>query len=679
MRQIHRTPGGKSLSAGWADWRTPVVGLLLGQFVFAALLGLTQTGALQALELLVYDHVLRWQPLTPPDKRIVLIGETEADIQRWGHPLPDSVLAEALERLAQGRPRVIGVDKYRDLPAPPGSERLDQTIRNHPEIVWVMKFGNAAAREPAIAPPAILANSDRIGFSDVPLDEEGLVRRGLLFLDDGRQVVSAFSLIVALRYLQAEGIRLQPDPENPDHLRLGPTTLPPLATDEGGYVHADTAGYQYLLDYRGRLSAKQIYTLTEVLEGRAPAAQFTDKIVLLGSMAVSLRDDFQMPVRHFLMDTPSSTPMSDRPGRIAGVALHALQINQLLRFALAGDAPIRGLSHHVEIAWLWLWCMIGFGLTLCRWRFRWLLALMAGALVALGGMGLLAWSHHVWLPLATPALGLALVAALSGGYRSVHDYVEKRLLMNLLVRHVAPEVADTLWRERERLVAGGRLIPQRLTATVLFADIQGFTTIAETLEPARLMDWLNVYMEAMTQVVMTHEGVIKQYVGDQIMALFGAPVPRQTEAEIASDAMQAVQCALDMGERLQHLNTAWAGQRLPTIAVRIGLCTGPLIAGSLGGRQRIEYAVVGDTVNIASRLESFDKEAHFSAGSACRILISASTFRHVDHRFQVTNVGRIKFKGKQQEITVYRVDGPSLTPDCASAAGACRPDSTLPE
>lgn len=654
-------PGGKSLSAGWADWRTSAVSLLLGQFVFAALLSLTQTGALQALELRVYDRILLWQSLTRPDKRIVLIGETEADIQRWGHPLPDSVLAEALERLAQGRPRVIGVDKYRDLPAPPGSERLDQTICNHPEIVWVMKFGNAAAREPAIAPPAILANSDRIGFSDVPLDEEGLVRRGLLFLDDGRQVVSAFSLVVALRYLQAEGIRLQPDPENPDHLRLGATTIPPLATDEGGYVHADTAGYQYLLDYRGRLSAQQIYPLTDVLEGRVPAAQFTDKIVLLGSMAVSLRDDFQIPVRHFLADppSPSSTPMSDRPGRIAGVALHALQINQLLRFALAGDMPIRGLSYQVEIAWLWLWCVAGSGLTLCRWRFRWLLALMAGALVTLGGLGLLAWSRHVWLPLATPALGLTLGAALSGGYRSVHDYVEKRLLMNLLVRHVAPEVADTLWRERERLVTGGRLIPQRLTATVLFADIQGFTTIAETLEPAQLMDWLNVYMEAMTQVVMTQGGVIKQYAGDQIMALFGAPVPRQSEAEIARDAMQAVQCALDMGERLQHLNAVWAGQRLPTIAVRIGLCTGPLVAGSLGGRQRIEYAVVGDTVNVASRLESFDKEAHFSAGSAYRILISESTFRHVNHRFQVTNVGPIKFKGKQQAIMVYRVDGPS--------------------
>jgi adenylate cyclase len=112
-----------------------------------------------------------------------------------------------------------------------------------------------------------------------------------------------------------------------------------------------------------------------------------------------------------------------------------------------------------------------------------------------------------------------------------------------------------------------------------------------------------------------------------------------------------------MGERLQRLNTAWAGQHLPTIAMRIGLCTGSLVAGSVGGRQRIEYAVVGDTVNIASHLESFDKDAHFIVGSVCRILISESTFRQVGSRFQVTEVGQFKFKGKQQQTTVYQVDG----------------------
>ena len=646
------------LSNGFTNGRALVVCLLFGHLVFVGLLGLWYVGALQALEFLAYDQHLRRQTLTPPDERIVLIGETEADLRRWGYPLPDGILAEVLERLAQGRPRVIGVDKYRDLSVPPGSERLDQLLRRHPEVIWVTKFGNFAARDPAIDPPPALADTDQVGFSDVPIDEDGRVRRGLLFLDDGRQVFTAFALAVVLRYLQPERLTPQPDPDHPAHLRLGATTIPPLTADAGGYIHADTAGYQYLLDYRGRVSATRIYTLSDVLQGRLPVAQLADNIVLLGAMAESLSDEFQVPVRHFIADAPSlSRPAGDPSGRIAGVALHALQVNQLLRFALAGDAPIRGVSGFAEMIWLWGWCMAGVGLARCRWRFRWLLLLMAGALAVLAGIWQAAFLEHLWLPLAAPALGLTITAALVTVYLSVRGRAEKRLLMNLFARHVAPEVADTLWRERKRLVAGGRLLPQRLIATVLFADIRGFTPIAEILEPAQLMDWLNVYMEAMTQVIMAHGGVIKQYVGDEIMALFGVPVPRQTEAEMARDAMQAVRCALAMGEQLRQINMQWTEQKSPTIAVRIGIYTGPLVAGSLGGSQRLEYAVVGDAVNIASRLESFDKETHDLVNNPCRVLIGETTFRYLDGQFRVTEMGRVKFKGKQQEIAVYRVEG----------------------
>jgi adenylate cyclase len=640
------------------EYRAPWFCLLLGHLVYAGLLILWHFGALQSLELMAYDQGLRWQPPDPPDERIVLVGETEADIQRWGYPLPDQVLADALERLAQGRPRVIGVDKYRDLPAPPGSERLNQLLRHHPKIVWVMKFGNSAARESAIAPPAALANSDRIGFSDIPLDEDGLIRRGLLFLDDGQQSAMAFALVVALRYLQPEHIVLQPDPERPDRLRFGATTIPPLAANEGAYVRADAAGYQYLLDYRGRLNAARIHTLSDLLEGRLPAEHLTDKIVLLGGMAESLRDDFQVPVPGLIAgETPGSIPVGGHGGRVAGVALHALQVNQLLRFALRGDAPIRGWPEFIEMGWLWLWCVMGVGLALCRLRFRWLLFLMTSALVLLIGLWQAAFLQQIWLPLAVPALGLTIAAALSTVYLSVYERAERQLLMQLFSRHVAPEVAEIIWRERKRFIVSGRLLPRRLTATVLFADIRGFTPIAETLEPARLMDWLNDYMEAMAQVVMAHGGVVKQYAGDEVMALFGVPAPRQTETEVSHDARQAIQCALAMGDRLRQLNAGWVEQGLPTIAVRVGIHTGPMVAGSVGGSQRLEYAVVGDTVNTASRLENFEKDAHQTVNGICRILISEATGRYLDGRFRMTEVGQVRLKGKQREIKIYRVDG----------------------
>ncbi|HAS51442.1 MAG TPA: adenylate/guanylate cyclase domain-containing protein, partial [Gammaproteobacteria bacterium] len=564
---------------------------------------------------------------------------------------------ELLERLAQAKPRVIGVDKYRDLPIQPGSEQLDQVLRSHPEIIWIMKFGNAIAHAPPINPPPALINTDRVGFNDIPVDPDSRIRRGLLFLDDGEHAATAFALIVALRYLQPEQIVPQADPQHPDYLRLGATTIPPLATDEGSYADIDAAGYQYLMDFRGRLSAKQIYTVTDVIEGRVPAIQLADKIVLIGGMAESLRDDFYIPVRNFIADALSSwTPAGDTTGRIAGVVLHALQVNQLLRFALAGDAPIRGLAHRIEVGWLWLWSMMGIGLALCRLRFWLLLMLMAGALTILAGIWYWVFLQHLWLPVIAPALGLTLVAALSTTYLSVHGHAEKRLLMRLFARHVAPEVADAVWRERRQLIDGGRLLSQRLTATVLFTDIRGFTSISETMDPAQLMDWLNSYMEAMSEVAMIHGGVINKYIGDAIMVLFGVPTPRQTAAEITEDARRAVRCALAMGERLRQLNMDWAQQNLPVIAMRVGIYTGPLIAGSLGSSRRMEYTVLGDTVNIASRLESFEKDEHHAPDSVCRVLIGETSFHCLDPSFQVTDVGQVYLKGKAQGIAVYRVD-----------------------
>lgn len=251
-----------------------------------------------------------------------------------------------------------------------------------------------------------MINTDQVGFSDIPLDKDSRIRRGLLFLDDGRQMTIAFALAIALRYLQPERIVPQADPQHPDHLRLGATTIPPLAADEGGYAHLDAGGYQYLLDYRGRLHPAQIYTLTEVLDGRAPVAQWADKIVLLGGMAESLRDDCFIPVARFIGDAPSfSTPAGDSTGRIAGVALHALQVNQLLRFALAGADPIRGWPAYAEGLWLWLWCLVGVGLALGRLRFTGLMLWMTGALAGLGESGCSCgfnasgcpWRHPHWV------------------------------------------------------------------------------------------------------------------------------------------------------------------------------------------------------------------------------------------------------------------------------------------
>jgi adenylate cyclase len=198
-----------------------------------------------------------------------------------------------------------------------------------------------------------------------------------------------------------------------------------------------------------------------------------------------------------------------------------------------------------------------------------------------------------------------------------------------------------------------------LTATVLFTDLMGFTAVAEKRDPQGVMDWLNAYMEAMAQQVIEHGGVIDKYIGDSIMAIFGVPLPRTTEAEISRDALNAVNCALAMETTLMQLNDRWREQDLPTIGMRIGIFTGPLVAGSLGSVQRLEYTVVGDTVNTASRLEGFDKElfAPDYLSHPCRIIIGEATLCRLGDQFEAQKVGEASLKGKDQKITVYCVSG----------------------
>ena len=141
------------------------------------------------------------------------------------------------------------------------------------------------------------------------------------------------------------------------------------------------------------------------------------------------------------------------------------------------------------------------------------------------------------------------------------------------------------------------------------------------------------------------------------MAIFGVPLARKTEAEIGKDAVNAVNCALAMEKKLIQLNSIWQEQELPTIGMRIGIFTGPLVAGSLGSAQRLEYTVIGDTVNTASRLESFDKKGFYPdlTNNPCRILIGKSTLRYLGHQFKTQMIGEVSLKGKDQKTTVYRI------------------------
>jgi adenylate cyclase len=379
-----------------------------------------------------------------------------------------------------------------------------------------------------------------------------------------------------------------------------------------------------------------------------PAA-IHDKVVLIGITATSVKDVFYTPY--------SRGRQADQ--WLPGVALQAHSVSELLKAALQGHATITSPSDLQKALWLLLWSVLGTAAGLYI-RSPWRLALLAlsGVLVlGLAGYGVLLYGW--WIPVVPPVLAWGLSGLCVLLYVSFQERAQRAVLMRLFAQSVSPEIAETLWQQRKQFMAGSRPHPQRLTATVLFTDLEGFTSVSESLGEQALMDWLETYLDVMSQQVMAHGGVINKYVGDAIMALFGVPIPHTSAAEISQDAVHAVQCALAMRRELIQLNRRWQAQQQPTIRMRVGIYTGPVVAGTVGCAERLEYTVNGDTVITAARLESYEKET-FAAEAIdrpCRILIGATTLHYVGQRFQTQYVGEVRLKGKEQTTTVYRVLG----------------------
>jgi adenylate cyclase len=344
---------------------------------------------------------------------------------------------------------------------------------------------------------------------------------------------------------------------------------------------------------------------------------------------------------------------------MSGVVLHGLLVGQLLRAGLHEQAPIAVATEPQKVLWTLLWGLLG-GLLGFRVRSPLRASLAAaGGLVILASAGFLAFVEGWWIPTVPPAIGWLTAAAAATAYMSNEESRQRARLMQLFSAHVSKEVAEVIWQQRDQFLEGGRPRPQALVATVLFMDFKGFTAVSEKMDPKGLMDWLNTYLDAMANLVVKHGGVIDDYAGDAIKADFGVPVPRLSEAEIARDAVNAVACALSMEEEMLKLNRLHEEQHLATIGMRIGIYTGSVVAGTVGSSQRLKYTTVGDTVNIAARLESLDRDVAdaIPGRSFCRILVGESTVRYLKNQFQTERVGAVSLKGKDHKIEVFRVLG----------------------
>ena len=593
--------------------------MLTAQLIAGAVLLCREIAWLQPLELSVYDRlVIDWAGQSQSD-HILLVTATEADLGRYGWPLPDEQLAALLERLIRWGAGSIGVDIYRDRLEPPGTSALAALLDRHSGIFWTFKLSEAD--DPGIPPPPNLAGTRFAAFADVAPDAGGVVRRGLLAATEADTGQVARSLGVALAEHHV-GQRLQ---AMGNDVALGQGRILLLHPGFGPYAQVDASGYQTLLDFRGGTNRFRRFSLGELMSSEVAAPLVRGRIVLIGTGMASVKDSFA---------TPFSTGL-DGGGPFLGVALHAHLTDQLIRIHAGEASSLVALPWPVDAAMIWACAMAaaatGLAISSAGLTFLTLLsglAIITGAAYAAFGLGLL-------LP------GVPAVLAWGGGAASViwvlHGFIlrDRLRLRRTFEHYLDPRIIKTLVDADVLPSFGG----DHRDISVLFTDISDFTALAETMPAAQVAALLHDYFDGVCAAVLACGGLVKEFAGDGVMALFGAPQMQVDHADRAVDA------AVRINEFACHFSGEQRARSVDFGTTRIGVHSGLALVGHIGPRSRLNYGAVGDVVNTTSRIEDLNKRV------GTRIAVSEETARRcVRHRFRP--VGEFVLRGRRARLSI---------------------------
>jgi adenylate cyclase len=600
---------------------TELKALIGGNIVAAIIILLRGYGVLQPLELQIYDAlVVAWAGHQPSD-RVLVIGGTEADVENFDWPLRDGDLATLLERVESWKPRVIGVDLYRDHPEPPGTERLAAVLAKYKNIDWAFKLKDA--HSPGVPPPALLRGTDRAVLADTIPDSGNIVRRGLLFADDGANNYPAMGMALALGYLASAGIGLGPGPD--DAMRLGRAVLAPLDDSRGPYIRVDSRGYQILLDYRGGRNPFPFKSIGDVLH-HDDAALARGRAVIVGVTSVSVNDSFSTP---FNSGFHNGEP-------IFGVVLHAHLADQLIREAVDSAPIITGLPRAAEDGWIWGWAMAGTVLgTLIASSIPAALGTTAG-LLALAGIVYGAFGAALFLPALPAAIAWVGAAGLTNRIMHAASNRTRALLRKSFEHYLPPAVIAQMLDSNTLPKLGG----ERRELTVLFTDVAGFTTLSESIPPEFLATLCIDYFDGVCGAIFEYGGMVNEFIGDAVLAFFNAPLEQPDHAD------RAVGAALAVEKFASRFSAEQKSRGVDFGHTRIGVHSGEAIVGNVGTRSRLKYSALGDMLNTGSRLEGLNK----AIGS--RICVSGETVgKSKQHRFRP--VGTFVVKGRHRGTEVF--------------------------
>jgi adenylate cyclase len=600
---------------------------------FGLLLLLRQSQLSEQLNLLAYDLAVQLRPLpSGASTPVRIIGIDEDDLKRYGPIVADGLLADAIERLDRIGVRAIGLDLFCGQPVGAGGARLRRLAASNPRLVSVY-FDLDGKRAIPGTPP------HRQGYADLYTDpQDGLVRRDLLHVV-GIDQASKASL--PMRLLQiAKGQR-----QLPRWLEQQPRQLADLGEGAGGYLPespvTDDHYLQRMLAFHQPGSFPQ-WSLGRLLRNQLSPQQIQQlrgSIVLIGVVAPSSKDSFPVPF--------SRGRAGDQRFEIPGVEIHAHRLAALLALERGQPLGIQAASGSVNRWLLLLAFAVGIvagervpGLRRSLWVVASGLVLAVAATAALLALG-------VWLDAALPLAAFSLMAAAAWLRRGANQQIKGKVL-ELQNRHVRSQFD----RFVSKAVAGELLdnsqasqtshaASELRTVTVLMSDLRGFSLLGQDNPPALIVQLLNNYLDEMFQVIEHYGGTIDEVLGDAILVLFGAPLVRADHAEAA------VACALAMQIAMEKVNQTNLQQGLPALEMGIGLCTGDVIAGTIGSRQRAKYGVVGPAVNLAARIESL------SVGG--EVLAAEATVRAAEVPLRIDADHSIGVKGSQEPLRVFAI------------------------
>ncbi len=553
-------------------------------------------------------------PAAPNSPQVTVVGIDRRSLASEGvaWPWPRSLDAQLVSQLAKAGASVIVLDVV-FAPSRPGDDQLAAALRSAPSTVIAEAgsvrpgSGTSPGTFDNVTPPvpAVADATSSVGHAQATEDpNDGVVRSLPLVLQspDGK-VVPSLALATTMRWDAARG----------------PIKLRPSAVQVGDRVVPTGESKTLQLNFSSRLTnPSNAISAVDVLQGTVPAAKLTGKIVLVGVTDPTLGDQKLVP--------------TDKSGGLPGVMVHANAVNTMITGAYL--APVSNAETLLWVAALGALASLAV-LTLPIW--------LSPVLAALLGLGylLLAFvrfdSGHQ-MDLVYPFVGLALGFVAGLAVRYIFETRRQRRVSALFSQYVPNEVARRLVEEDR---VGQASEGERLDITVLFCDLRGFTALSSTLPPARIRVMLNHYYERLTDIILDLDGTVMQYVGDEVFAVFGAPLPSDDNQD------RALRCATAMQRLTPSLDAELRAKDVPPVRFGIGLHAGEAVAAHFGGGKRRQYGVVGDTVNVGSRL--------CSVAGPEEIVCSWEVFSRVSSPPAAEEIGPVELKGVTRPLRLFRI------------------------